>query len=149
MQLGDILLITIFIVAAVLAALYFFSRKNMKKMMEAQDFIEANKITTQIFVIDKKFERPNEHNLPKMVYEKLPKTAKMRKMAIIKAKVGPQIVTLTSDKNVFDMLTPKKNAKVELSGIYIVSIAGVKLENKKKKTWRDKLILMARGNKKA
>lgn len=149
MTFGDILLIAVFVVAAVLAGLYFYNRKNMKKMIEAQDFIEANKMTVQIFVIDKKYERPTEHNLPKMIYEKLPKTAKIRKMAIVKAKVGPQIVTLTCDKNVYDILQTKKSTKVQLSGIYIVSVVGMNLENKKKKTMREKIVLFAKKNMKS
>lgn len=139
MQTSDIIIIIFCVLAAILAGLYFYNRKNMKKMLDAQDFIKQNKITTTIFVIDKKFERPSEHNLPKNIYEKLPKTARMRKMPIIKAKVGPQIATLMCDKNVYTMLTPKKSVKIDLSGIYIVNITGMNLANKKNKTWREKL----------
>lgn len=144
---GDILLIATFVVAAVIAGLYFYNRKNMKKMVEAQEFIKQNKTVVPIFVIDKKFERPTEQNLPKMIYEKLPKMAKIRKMPIIKAKVGPQIATLTSDKSVYDALTAKKTVKVELSGIYIVGIVGMNLADKKKKTWREKLTLFVNKSK--
>lgn len=146
MQIGDILLIIVFILVAVFAGLYFFSRKNMKKTIEAREFIQQNKIVTQIFVIDKKYERPNEHNLPKMIYEKLPKAAKMRKMPILKAKVGPQIVTLTCDKPIYDVIATKKNVKVELAGIYLVGIVGMNLADKKKKTWKDKMTLFLQSN---
>ncbi len=143
---GDITLIVIFIIAAIIIGLYFFNRKNLKKYIEAQDFIEENKMTVQIFVIDKRFEKPTEQNLPKMIYEKLPKTARMRKMAIVKAKIGPQIQTLTCDKNVYEVLATKKNVKVVLSGIYIVNIVGMNLANKKKKSWREKLSVFAQKN---
>lgn len=143
---GDITLIVIFIIAAIIIGLYFFNRKNLKKYIEAQDFIEENKMTVQIFVIDKRFEKPTEQNLPKMIYEKLPKSARMRKMAIVKAKIGPQIQTLTCDKNVYEVLATKKNVKVVLSGIYIVNIVGMNLANKKKKSWREKLSLFAQKN---
>lgn len=148
MQTSDVIIIIICVLAAILVGLYLYNRKNMKKMMDAQDFIESNKMVAQIYVIDKKFERPNEHNLPKAIFEKLPKSSRIRKMAIVKAKVGPQIVTLTCDKNIYDALTTKKTVKIELSGIYIVNIVGLNLADKKKKTWREKITVYANNNKK-
>lgn len=148
LQFSDYFIIIVVIVALIMAGLYYFSRKNYKKVIESQDFIEANKMTVQIFVIDKKYERPTEQNLPKNIYEKLPKTSKIRKMAIIKAKVGPQIATLMCDKPVYDILPVKKNIKVEIAGIYIVGIKGVNLADKKKKTIREKLSLAIKGENK-
>lgn len=145
---GDIVLIVIFVVAAVLAALYFFSRKNYGKMLEAQNLMEQNKMVTQIYVIDKKFEKPSEQNLGKAIFSKLPKTSRIRKMPIVKAKVGPQIVTLITDKTVYDVLPVKKTIKVTLSGLYIMSVAGIDLSHKKKKTLKEKFILFTKsGNK--
>ena len=113
----------------------------MKKVTQAQDFIEQNKMTTQIFVIDKKMEKPTPSNVTKAVYDQLPKTAKIRKMPLVKAKVGPQIVNLMCDKSVFEIMPMKKNVKVELAGIYIVKIQGTNLANKKKKTFGEKMSL--------
>ncbi len=113
----------------------------MKKVTQAQDFIEQNKISTQIFVIDKKMEKPTPSNVTKAVYDQLPKTAKIRKMPLVKAKVGPQIVNLMCDKSVFEIMPMKKNVKVELAGIYIVKIQGTNLANKKKKTFGEKMSL--------
>lgn len=146
--LSDYILIIIFILAAAIVGLYFFNRKNYKKMIEAQDFIEQNKMVTPAFIIDKKFVKPTVENLPKNIYEKLPKMAKMRKMAIVKAKVGPQIVTLMCEKNIYDILTTKKTLKVEIAGIYIVGIVGVNLADKKKKTWREKIALKMQSTRK-
>ncbi len=143
MTFGDIVIIILIILIIAAVGLYFFNKKTYKKFIEAQDFIEQNKIVTPIFVIDKKFEKPTEKNMPKAIYEKIPKASKIRKMPIIKAKVGPQIATLMSDKNVYDVLQVKKTVKVELAGIYIVKIVGMNLEDKKKKTWKEKLALAA------
>lgn len=148
LQVSDYLIIAAVIVAAVLVGLVYFSRRNYKKVIESQDFIEQNKTKAQIFVIDKKFEKPTPSNLPKMIYEQLPKASKLRKMPIVKAKVGPQIVTLMCDKPIYDILPNKKTVKVELAGLYIVSIVGVNLADKKKKTWREKMTLAAQGSKK-
>ena len=118
-----------------------FQSQNMGKMIQAQDFIEQNKVLTQIFVIDKKMEKPSPTNMTKAVYEQMPKMAKMRKMPLVKAKVGPQIVNLMCDKSVYEIIPVKKNVKVELAGIYIVKVKGTNLANKKKKTFGEKMSL--------
>lgn len=114
-------------------------------MIQAQEFIDQNKTTVQIFIIDKKMEKPTPSNMTKSVYEQLPKTARMRKMPIVKAKVGPQIVNLMCDKSVYAVLPVKKNVKVELAGIYIVKIHGMNLADKKKKTFSEKVSLKMDG----
>lgn len=139
MQFGDVLIIVTVIVAAALGIMFYFGKKNYAKNLEAQSFINQYKMVTPILVIDKRYERPTADNLPKNIYEKLPKSARIRKMPIVKAKVGPQITTLMCDKSIYDNLAVKKTVKVELAGIYISSIIGLNLEAKRKKTWREKL----------
>lgn len=148
MNATDISIIVIIVLAIVLAVVYSLSRKNYKKVIEAEDFIKANKQVASIFVIDKRYEKPTEKNVGKLIYEKLENSAKRRKMCMVKAKVGPQIVTLICDKNLYDIITPKKTIKVELSGLYIVNIVGVNLANKKKKTWREKITLFTKSDSK-
>ncbi|MBR5816771.1 MAG: hypothetical protein IKY38_05030, partial [Anaerotignum sp.] len=77
-----------------------------------------------------------------------------KKAFLVRAKVGPQIVTLMCDKPVFDVMPVKKNVKVDLAGMYIVGITGMNLEDKKKKTFTEKLAAsanrtMAKEHKKA
>ncbi|MFI3173709.1 MAG: hypothetical protein R3Y53_00735 [Bacillota bacterium] len=143
MNFSDVLIIVIVLVAAGIAAMIYFNKKAMRKMIETQDFIDANRVTTQIFVIDKQYEKPTEQSLPKGAFEQLSPMARMRKMCLVRAKVGPQVVTLMCEKNVYDVLTVKKNVKVELAGIFIVKISGMNLEDKKKKTFREKMALQA------
>ena len=139
MSVGDILIIVSIILAVVVCVIFYVGKKNYAKNIEAQSFINQYKMVTPILVIDKRYEKPSEQNLPKNIYEKLNKTAKLRKMPIVKAKVGPQITTLLCDKNIYDNLAVKKTVKVELAGIYISNIVGLNLEDKKNKTWREKL----------
>ena len=146
MNFSDYLIIITVVVVLIFVALLYFNKKNYGKMIQAQDFIDQNKSIVQIFVIDKKKEKPTPTNLPKNIFAQLPKTSKMRKMNMVKAKVGPQVVTLMCDKPVFDVLTPKKNVKVELAGIYIVGIVGMNLANKKKKTFSEKVSLKMNAN---
>lgn len=61
----------------------------------------------------------------------------------MRAKVGPQIVTLMCDKPVYQVLPVKKNVKVDLAGMYIVGITGMNLEDKKKKTLSEKVVTSA------
>jgi hypothetical protein len=123
---GDTLLIIFFILAAIGAALYFLNRWASTKMVEQQETMDRVKQMVTIFVIDKKKEKPISSTLPNEVKNKLPKIYRFMKMPLVKAKVGPQIVTLISDKKVFDALPLKKNVKVELAGIYIAGMHGLK-----------------------
>lgn len=135
----DVLIIVLVVVGIVLVGMYYFSRKNMRRVIQAQDFVEQNRTTMQIFIIDKKQEKPTASNLPKGVYEQMPKSAKLRKANLVRAKIGPQIMTLMCDKPVYDVLPVKKTIKVDLAGIYIVSIPGMNLADKKNKTFSEKI----------
>ena len=146
MTFGDIVIIISVIVVIIIALMYHFGKKNYAKNLEAQSFINQYKTVTPILVIDKRLEKPSLQNLPKNIYEKLPKTAHIRKMPIVKAKVGPQITTLLCDKIVYDVLPNKKTIKVELAGIYISRVIGMNLEDKKKKTIGQKISLWLKKN---
>ena len=80
---------------------------------------------------------------PKAVYDQMPKTTRMRKTNLVRAKIGPQIVTLMCDNPVYEVLPVKKTVKVDIAGMYIVSIAGMNLEDKKKKTFTEKITASA------
>ena len=59
------------------------------------------------------------------------------KVPVVKAKVGPKVMTLMCDAKVFEVLPVKKEAKVVVSGIYITGIksvrGGLDIPEKKKK----------------
>lgn len=146
MNASDVVIIIIVILALLIAGMYYLNKKGMKRMIQAQDFIDQNRTTVQIFVIDKRQEKPSPTNMPKVVYEQMPKATKMRKTNLVRAKVGPQIVTLMCDKPVYNALPTKKNVKVDIAGMYIVSIAGVNLADKKKKTLGEKIAATTEGS---
>ena len=54
-----------------------------------------------------------------MVVDQTPKYMRWTKVPVVKAKIGPKIVTLIADARVFECLPVKTEAKVVLSGIYI------------------------------
>ena len=126
MQWLDILVIVAIIVAIICVALYFLNKWAGKKMVEQQDMIQRNKTAASIYVIDKKKEKAANANFPKAVYEQMPKFSRMMKIPLVKAKVGAQIMTLMCDKDVFNALPIKKTIKVEMAGMYIVSMKGMK-----------------------
>jgi len=122
----DILFLVFIIVAVLGAGLYFLNKWASTKMVEQQETMDRVKQMVTIFVIDKKKDKPANANLPKEVKAKLPKIYRVMKMPLVKAKVGPQIVTLISDQKVFDALPIKKNVRVELAGMYIAGMQGLK-----------------------
>ena len=122
----DILFLVFIIVAVLGVGLYFLNRWASTKMVEQQETMARVKQMVTIFVIDKKKEKPVNSTLPKEVKAKLPKIYRFLKLPMVKAKVGPQIVTLISDQKVYEALPLKKNVKVELAGIYIAGMQGLK-----------------------
>ena len=122
MQFTDILLLVVVIVAIVVFVLYMLNRWAYKKMDSQSSMIEKTKTTQQVYVIDK----ITNVNMPKMVIDQIPKWSKFMKMNFVQVKVGPQILTLIADKRVFDAMPLKKTVKVEIAGLYIVNIVGMK-----------------------
>jgi hypothetical protein len=100
-----------------------------------------------MLVIDKKKLKLKDAGLPAAVLEQTPKYMRRAKLPIVKAKIGPQILSLISDAAIFDSIPVKKEVKATISGIYITDVKGIrgKLETppaKKKskfKTWVSKM----------
>ena len=122
MTFWNVLIIILVIVAAALAALYFFGNKMQKKQRENQAQLEAMAQTVSMLIIDKKRLKIKESGLPQMVIDQTPKYMRWSKLPIVKAKIGPKIMTLVADEKVFDLIPVKRECKVVLSGIYITEI---------------------------
>lgn len=137
-MLTNIIIIVLAVIGVIVAVLYFLNKWASKKQVEQNDMVEKSKMPATIYVIDKKHEKPDKVNLPKVVTENLPKAYKLMRMYFVKAKIGPQITTLICEKNVFNALPVKKNVKVELAGIYIVSVAGMKTDYERKQAAKKK-----------
>lgn len=120
-----ILIVTLVILIAASVALYFLGKKAQKRQEEQQQQIEAYKQNMTMLIIDKKKMRISESGLPQAVINETPKLLRRSKLPIVKAKVGPQIVTLVADEKIFDDIPVKKEVKAVVSGIYIVSVKGM------------------------
>lgn len=130
-----------------LALLYFFGKKMQKKQAATQAQMEAAAQSVSMLIIDKKRMKLKDAGLPPMVLESTPKLLRGSKLPIVKAKVGPRIMTLVCDQKIFDSVPIKKEVKATVSGIYITDIKGIRgaLEPVKKK----KKSLFAKAQKKA
>ena len=121
-----VLLVILVILIAALIGLYFFGKKAQKKQEEQQAQIEATKQTVSMLVIDKKRMPLKESGLPQMVIEQTPKLMRRSKLPIVKAKVGPRVMSLIADEQIFDEIPVKKEVKASVSGIYITSVRGIR-----------------------
>lgn len=106
-------------------ALYFFGKKMEKKQAAQQEQIDAAKQTVSMLIIDKKKMKIKDSGLPAMVLEQTPKYLRWSKVPIVKAKVGPQVLSLMCDDKIFDDIPVKKEVKAVVSGIYITSVKGM------------------------
>lgn len=121
-----VLLVILVIAVIILAVLYFLGRKLEKRQVEQQSMMEAAAQTVSMLVIDKKKMKIKDAGLPKMVYEQTPKYMRWAKVPVVKAKVGPKVMTLMADERVFAALPVKTEAKVVVSGIYITEIKSIR-----------------------
>ena len=122
----QIVLIVVAVVLLVLiAVLYFLGKKAQKKQAEQQEMLEANKQSMSMLIIDKKRMRLKDAGLPQMVLDQTPKAMRRAKMPLIKAKIGPQIMSLICDEKIFDNVPVKKEVKAVISGIYVLDVKGL------------------------
>lgn len=135
-----VLLVILAVLIAAVVALYFLGRKAQKKQAQQQQQIDAMKQTVSMLIIDKKRMKIKDSGLPQAVINQTPKLMRGSKLPIVKAKVGPQIMSLVSDEKIFDSIPVKKEVKAVVSGIYITDVKGlrgkVQVEQKKKGFFR-------------
>lgn len=120
-----VFLVILAVVAVALVAMYFLGKKAQKKQAEQQEMMEANKQTVSMLIIDKKRMKLKDSGLPQVVINEAPKLMRGAKLPIVKAKVGPQILSLISDEKIFDSIPIKKEVKAVVSGIYILDVKGL------------------------
>lgn len=137
-----LLIIAIVLIVAVIV-LYFLGKKAEKKKAEQDEQIAAAAQSVTMLIIDKKKLRLKDAGLPAAVVEQTPKLMRRTKMPIVKAKVGPKVMTFISDASIYDRIPVKKEVKATVSGLYITGVRGLRgpLEKpvKKKKGFRAKL----------
>ena len=121
-----VIIIVLAVIIGILGALIIVGRRMQKKQQASQADIEAASQIISMLVIDKKRMKVKDANLPKVVAEQIPKYMQLAKLPLVKAKVGPKVMTLIADVKVFDALPLKTEVKVAVSGIYITEIKYVR-----------------------
>lgn len=124
-KLGIILLIILAVLVVALIVLYFLGKKAQKRQAEQQEQINAMKQTVSMLIIDKKRMKIKDSGLPQIVIDQTPKLLRGSKLPIVKAKVGPQILSLVCEEKIFDSVPVKKEVKAVVSGIYITDVKGL------------------------
>ena len=81
--------------------------------------------TVSMLIIDKKKLRLKDSGLPEAVIAQTPFYAKRAKLPIVKAKIGPRIMTLICDAEIFDEIPIKREVKATVSGLYITKVRGL------------------------
>ena len=117
-----ILIVILILIAVALGVLYYLGNKMQRKQNAQRVQMDAIAQTVSMLVIDKKRLKITESGLPQMVIDQTPKYMRRTKLPIVKAKIGPKIMTLVADEKVFEQMPVKRECKVVLSGIYITAI---------------------------
>ena len=137
MRPGLIIAIVVAVVAiALLVVLYFLGKKAEKRKAEQDAQMEQYKQTVSMLIIDKKRMRLIDSGLPQAVLDQTPKLMRRAKLPIVKAKVGPQVMSLVADEKIFEAIPVKKEVKATVSGMYSTDVKGLhgKIEAPVKKT---------------
>ena len=114
------------VLLAVVIALYIFGNKMQKKQEKAQADMQVGAQTYSILVIDKKKMKLKEAGFPAVVVEQTPKYLRNSKVPVVKAKIGPKVMSLMCEPKVFDLIPVKKEIKAVMNGIYIMDVKGMR-----------------------
>jgi hypothetical protein len=119
-----VMIIILVILVAATIALYFLGKKAEARQAEQDELLQKNAQPVTMLIIDKKKLPLKDSGLPEQVIAQAPWYSKRAKLPLVKAKVGPQIMTLICDQGIFEQVPVKKEVKAQVSGLYITSIKG-------------------------
>jgi type II secretory pathway pseudopilin PulG len=130
-----IMLVILGILIIAVIVLYVMGKKAEKKQAAQKEQMDAIAQTVSMLIIDKGKMRLRDSGLPSAVLENTPKYLRRAKVPVVKAKVGPKIMTLMCDAQIFPLIPVKKEVKAVISGIYITGVKGLRgsLETPQKK----------------
>lgn len=119
-----------------------YAKKLQDRQAAANEQMKAIEQTVSMLIIDKKMMKLKDAGLPQIVVDQAPRLSKLSKVPIVKAKVGPKVMSLICDAKVFSLIPVKKEVKAMVSGIYITGVKGLRtgLEKKpEKKKFTDRI----------
>ena len=118
-------IVIIILLIAALVALSIYGKKLQTRQENSQRELENAAQSVSLLVIDKKRMKLNESGLPQIVLDQTPKYMRGRKVPIVKAKIGPRIMSLICEEKIYDLVPVKKEVKAMVSGIYIMNVKGL------------------------
>ncbi len=121
-----VLLVILAILIIACIVLYFLGKKAEKRQAEQKEKLDAAAQTMSMLIIDKGRLRLKDAGLPQIVVDNTPKYLRRSKVPVVKAKVGPKVMILMCDAEVFPLIPVKKEVKATVSGIYITAVKGLR-----------------------
>lgn len=120
-----LLVISVILIIACIV-LYFLGKRAQKRQEEQQEQMASVAQTVSMLIIDKGKIRLRDAGFPSIVVESTPKYLRRSKVPVVKAKVGPKVMTLMCDAQIFPLIPVKKEVKATVSGIYITHVKGLR-----------------------
>ena len=136
--LGIVLLVVAIVLIVAIVVLYFLGKRMEGKQAEQKAQMDAVAQQVSMLIIDKKKMRLKQAGLPEAVVQSTPWYAKNSKIPVVKAKVGPQVMTLICDAAIYDDMPVKKEVKATVSGLYITKVKGLHGNNSSQDTKKKK-----------
>ena len=136
--LGIVLLVIAIVLVVAMVVLYFLGKRMQTRQDEQKAQMDAVAQQVSMLIIDKKRMKLKEAGLPEAVVAATPWYAKNSKIPVVKAKVGPQMMTLICDAEIFDEVPVKKEVKATVSGLYITKVKGIRGGNATQDTKKKK-----------
>lgn len=121
-----VLIVILVILLIAVGAMIFIGNRMQKKQETQQEQLEAAAQQVSMLIIDKKKMKLKEAGFPQFVVDNTPKYLRRSKVPVVKAKIGPRIMTLMCDAAVFEQIPVKKEVKATVSGIYITAVRGIR-----------------------
>lgn len=121
-----VLLIILAVLVIAVIVLYVLGKKAEKKQAAQREQQEAVAQTVSMLIIDKGKIRLKDAGFPSVVVESSPKYLRRSKVPVVKAKVGPKVMTLMCEAELFPLIPVKKEIKAKVSGIYIIGAKGLR-----------------------
>ena len=109
--LSIVLLVILVVLIIACVVLYFLGKKAEKKQAEQQEQLDAVAQTVSMLIIDKGKMKLKDSGLPQIVIDNTPKYLRRSKVPVVKAKVGPRIMTLMCDAQIYPLIPVKKEVK--------------------------------------
>ena len=120
-----VMLVVLVVLIAALVALSIYGKKLQERQEQSQQELENASQTVSLLVIDKKRMKLKEAGLPQLILDQTPKYMRGRKVPIVKAKIGPKIMSFICDEKIFEVIPVKKEVRAMISGIYIMGVKGL------------------------